>query len=797
MSFPFVPFYLPTSALPHRLLAAPGADYAGPTVHASVAAFAQRAVEPAGLAHLRRQIALAAGRSTGGADKRSKSAPAAPTTPVAEEEDADTGELSTDEKKRMMLMMESGNHYEMLGLGHLTVNASDDQIKKAYRKLVLRYHPDKVGGGGGGGGATPTGPRGAGAGGGDSPSGGGADAKTDPLFLAIQKAYDVLSDESRRRAYDSQFEFDDSIPSGSETGDFFALYGPVFERNSRFSEKKPVPKLGGPDDSDERVAAFYKFWFGFESWRDFSNLGEHDTSQAEYREEKRWMERQNKSVVAKAKKTEMARVQDLVNRAYARDPRVLAARAREEEEKKRVAEEKLAAKRAAEEAKRKAEEEAAAKVAAEEEAKRAEAAAAKAAREAEKRTVKRCRAALKRALADPGADSSSSGGGGGGGGGAGDSSAPRVTEADVEFIAGRITTADLLALVSSVCGPAAAASASAQAGPGGDGDPSPAVGAGTPAGSVDLAPLTSLVAAERAKERADREELERARAQAQSGGASTPTIVIGKKEEVEWSAQELSMLAKAVAKFPGGVRNRWLVVANFVNGIGQATPRTPDECIAKAHKMEEEKKKLNATAFAVAMAQRKEFELRDKDAPAPQPVVTVVAPTTAAATAAAVVGAGAGATAQAPLAPTTAPTGPSDAPASATPTPVPKKKKAADGATTAPASAGASGGTVAPPPVPVAGSGSASGAAVSGADTPSAPGDAGPGADASSEAGVWTADQQTALEAALKKYPATLDKNERWKLIAEAVPGKTKKQCVARFKEVREKVLAAKGGAVP
>jgi DnaJ family protein C protein 2 len=37
------------------------------------------------------------------------------------------------------------------------------------------------------------------------------------------------------------------------------------------------------------------------------------------------------------------------------------------------------------------------------------------------------------------------------------------------------------------------------------------------------------------------------------------------------------------------------------------------------------------------------------------------------------------------------------------------------------------------------------------------------------------------------------DKNERWRLVAADVPGKTKKQCVARFKELRDKVLATTG----
>ena len=32
------------------------------------------------------------------------------------------------------------------------------------------------------------------------------------VFMAVQKAFDVLTDISKRRAYDSSLEFDDSIP---------------------------------------------------------------------------------------------------------------------------------------------------------------------------------------------------------------------------------------------------------------------------------------------------------------------------------------------------------------------------------------------------------------------------------------------------------------------------------------------------------------------------------------------------------------------------------------------------------
>ena len=54
----------------------------------------------------------------------------------------------------------------------------------------------------------------------------------------------------------------------------------------------------------------------------------------------------------------------------------------------------------------------------------------------------------------------------------------------------------------------------------------------------------------------------------------------------------------------------------------------------------------------------------------------------------------------------------------------------------------------------------------------------------------WTQDQQRALEIAMKKYPGTLPLpvKERWDKIAEEVEGKNTKECVERFKFLKDKL---------
>ena len=58
----------------------------------------------------------------------------------------------------------------------------------------------------------------------------------------------------------------------------------------------------------------------------------------------------------------------------------------------------------------------------------------------------------------------------------------------------------------------------------------------------------------------------------------------------------------------------------------------------------------------------------------------------------------------------------------------------------------------------------------------------------------WSQAQQKALEVAMKQFPATMEKKERWTKIAEVVTGKTAKECIDRVKDIKEK-LAKKPAA--
>ncbi|XP_054153242.1 dnaJ homolog subfamily C member 2-like [Oppia nitens] len=197
--------------------------------------------------------------------------------------------------------------------------ATNDEIKKHYRKLVLKHHPDKR----------------------SSATGIAIDLDLD-YYSCITRGYEILGDPVKRRSYDSiDPTFDDEIPSVNayNKSHFIQVFRPVFKLNSRWSNKQPVPDLGTIDSDMSNVNNFYNFWYDFDSWREYSYLDEEEKEKGENREERRWMEKQNKAARAQRKKEEMQRLRQLVDNAYQCDPRISKYK---EEEKQRKLNQKLA-----------------------------------------------------------------------------------------------------------------------------------------------------------------------------------------------------------------------------------------------------------------------------------------------------------------------------------------------------------------------------------------------------------------------------------------------------------------------
>ena len=95
--------------------------------------------------------------------------------------------------------MSKRDYYEVLGVSK---GAAEREIKKAYKRLAMKYHPDRTAG----------------------------DKALEEKFKEIQEAYEILNDKEKRAAYD-QFGHagvDPNRGAGAGAADFGDIFGDVF-----------------------------------------------------------------------------------------------------------------------------------------------------------------------------------------------------------------------------------------------------------------------------------------------------------------------------------------------------------------------------------------------------------------------------------------------------------------------------------------------------------------------------------------------------------------------------------------
>ncbi|XP_055858811.1 dnaJ homolog subfamily C member 21 [Episyrphus balteatus] len=216
-------------------------------------------------------------------------------------------------------------YYEELGVAR---DATDGDIKTAYRKLALRWHPDKN-------------------------LNNLEEAKE--KFQTLQQAYEVLSDQHERAWYDNHreqilrgknSEYEENCLDlfqyftvscfkgyGDDDKGFYKTYAEVFEKLSAEDaefmddeeEIENIPKFGDSTSSyEEVVGPFYAYWQSYCTKKTYTWLCPHDITGIKDRRVLRYIEKDMKKIVQQAKRERNEEVRNLVSFIRKRDKRVQA-----------------------------------------------------------------------------------------------------------------------------------------------------------------------------------------------------------------------------------------------------------------------------------------------------------------------------------------------------------------------------------------------------------------------------------------------------------------------------------------
>lgn len=240
------------------------------------------------------------------------------------------------------------SYYELLGVGR---QATEDEIKKAYRRKALELHPDR--------------------------NYGNEEAAT-ATFAEVQTAYEILSDPQERAWYDSHEsailrgddgtgadevpayqnvrittaddlarmlrKFNSNVEFSDSPSGFFGFVRETFEQLAKEEEAaanwdggdvRDYPSFGHKDDKyDDVVKRFYSAWSGFATVKSFSWRDKWKLSEAPDRWYRRRMEKENKDLRQEGIKEFNEAVRSFVAFVRKRDPRYVPSTQSEEERQK-------------------------------------------------------------------------------------------------------------------------------------------------------------------------------------------------------------------------------------------------------------------------------------------------------------------------------------------------------------------------------------------------------------------------------------------------------------------------------